>query len=153
MANHNDVVFDYIVVGGGPSGLAFTQIVSKLNKKIILIEADSMLGGCHAVKRRDGFFTEHGPRIYSNRFKSFQNLICDMGSTFDKLFVPTRGSSLSLYITFIKKFRICEILAFFLIGFLILIGLIFVIALFTIIAVIGVIRQIQAKKAANPKVD
>ena len=32
-------------------------------------------------------------------------------------------------------------------------GLIFVIALFTIIAVIGVIRQIQAKKAANPKVD
>lgn len=82
-------IYDYIVVGGGPSGLALAQCLSDLNLKIAIIEREDSLGGCHRVRRvSDGAFTEHGPRIYSNSYKTFDHLLKNMKLNFYDLFTP-----------------------------------------------------------------
>jgi hypothetical protein len=115
------MVYDYIVIGGGPSGLAFAQTITTAanNSKVLLLEAYSMLGGCHVVERRQGFFTEHGPRMYSNRFKSFNNLLLDMETSFEELFVETKSNS--LYTLLIKRFRLYEMFAVIIVFLIILI--------------------------------
>ena len=51
-------MYDYIIVGAGPSGLAFAQIASRFNKRILIIEASNEIGGCHSVQRVDGFMVK-----------------------------------------------------------------------------------------------
>jgi len=82
-----DNIYDLVIVGGGPSGLALAQCVSHLNKKILIIDNEKVIGGCHAVRRVNNLFTEHGPRIYSSTYKVFQNLLKEMDSDFYDLFV------------------------------------------------------------------
>ena len=36
---------DYVIVGGGPSGLSLAYILSKHNYKVSVIEKDNLLGG------------------------------------------------------------------------------------------------------------
>ena len=38
-------IFDYCIVGGGPSGLTSAYELLKKNKKILMIERDSRVGG------------------------------------------------------------------------------------------------------------
>ena len=81
--------YDLIIVGAGPAGLALAQCLrSTYKNKILIIEKESEIGGCHRVRRVDKIFTEHGPRIYSNTYKNFQMLLKDMDSDFYKLFTP-----------------------------------------------------------------
>lgn len=83
-------MYDYIIVGAGPSGLALAQILCKdTNLKILIIDKEKTVGGCHRVRRtNNGHFTEHGPRIYSNVYLTFKTLLNDMGLKFEDLFVP-----------------------------------------------------------------
>lgn len=60
----------------------------KSKKKVILIEKDEVLGGCHKVLRVNGYFTEHGPRVYSNSFLMFIEILSDMNIAFTDLFIP-----------------------------------------------------------------
>lgn len=78
--------YDLIIIGAGPSGLALSQCVSKLNKKILILEKESVIGGCHRVRRVNGQFTEHGPRIYSTTYKVFNKLLKEMNVEFKELF-------------------------------------------------------------------
>lgn len=78
--------FDYIIVGAGPAGLAFAHCCSKIGKKVLIIERESSIGGCHRVRRVNGLFTEHGPRIYSSTYKSMIMLLNDMSFEFEDLF-------------------------------------------------------------------
>lgn len=39
--------YDYVVVGGGPSGLAFAQCAQSVGKRVVIIDAESAIGGCH----------------------------------------------------------------------------------------------------------
>lgn len=85
--------YDYIIVGGGPCGLAFAQCCCELGKKVIVIEKEYDIGGCHRVKRvtikeDKGYFTEHGPRVYSTTYRVFQQLLKQMNYDFLDLFVP-----------------------------------------------------------------
>jgi hypothetical protein len=82
---------DYIVVGAGPSGLAFAHSVGRAGKSVLVLERELVAGGCHRVKRAGTdhtTFTEHGPRIYSAAYKTFQSLLQDMGLDFYQLFSP-----------------------------------------------------------------
>jgi uncharacterized protein with NAD-binding domain and iron-sulfur cluster len=57
--------YDLIIVGAGPAGLALAHTSSSLYRKILIVDKELEIGGCHRVKRNsDGMFTEHGPRIY-----------------------------------------------------------------------------------------
>lgn len=78
--------YDIVIIGAGPAGLALAQCISQLNKRILIIEKESVIGGCHAVKRVNGLFTEHGPRVYSSTYKVFQSLLNDMNVNFYDLF-------------------------------------------------------------------
>ena len=66
-------MYDYIIVGAGPTGLTLALYLAKLNKKIIVIEKENTIGGIHRVKRENGLFTEHGPRIYLNNLEHLSN--------------------------------------------------------------------------------
>ncbi len=80
--------YDIIIIGGGPSGLALAQCISHLNKKILIIEKENNIGGCHRVRRINELFTEHGPRVYSNTYTVFQSLLKEMDLNFTDLFTP-----------------------------------------------------------------
>ena len=78
--------YDYAIIGGGPTGMTLAWILSKQKKNVILIEKDDVLGGCHKVLRINGYFTEHGPRIYSNSYLMFIEILSDMNINFEDLF-------------------------------------------------------------------
>jgi hypothetical protein len=80
--------YDYAIVGGGPTGMTIAWILSSQKKKVILIEKDEVLGGCHKVLRVNGYFTEHGPRVYSDSYVMFKEILSDMGFAFNDLFKP-----------------------------------------------------------------
>lgn len=85
-------VYDTIIVGAGPCGLALAQCLRHKGEKILILEDASVIGGCHRVVRvpfQDyQLFTEHGPRVYFNNYENFKMLLHDMGSCFDSLFTP-----------------------------------------------------------------
>ena len=89
--------YDLVIIGGGPSGLALAQCCSHLNKRILVIERQDDIGGCHRVKRVDiknkngiveRMFTEHAPRVYSSTYKVFAELLKYMDLDFYELFTP-----------------------------------------------------------------
>jgi hypothetical protein len=82
------VQYDIIIIGAGPSGLTLAQTLSSLNLKILVIDKNDSIGGCHRVQRVDGYFTEHGPRIYSSAYLNFMTLLEEMDVKFEKLFTP-----------------------------------------------------------------
>ena len=89
-----NTTYDLVIIGGGPTGLALAQCYSKINNNILIIDKENDVGGCHRVRRvfnsqlNESLFTEHGPRIYSNTYKVFINLLSDMGVNFYDFFIP-----------------------------------------------------------------
>jgi hypothetical protein len=105
-----DKKYDIVIVGAGPTGLALAHCLSSLTgtngangtsetkvKKILVIEREKTIGGCHRVIRdRDGLFTEHGPRIYLSTYKTLFFLMKDMGLEIDDIFVLYKYSIIEL---------------------------------------------------------
>lgn len=107
-------IYDFVVVGAGPAGLAFAQVVATQGMSVKILEQEQSLGGCHRVRRVDGAFTEHGPRVYGNQYKTFQMLLDQMKIPFEKFFVPYRFNLLSfLQQTLFETMNFKEYLAFF----------------------------------------
>lgn len=80
--------YDYIVVGGGPTGLLTAYLLAKDGYRVCIVEREKTLGGCHRVRRFGGkaWFTEHGPRVYLNNYVTFIAWLEDMGLQFDDYF-------------------------------------------------------------------
>lgn len=80
--------YDLIIIGCGPSGLALAQKCK--GKKILMIDKESVIGGCHRVRRvkvgDEYLFTEHGPRVYSQTYVVFKKLLLEMGVEFENMF-------------------------------------------------------------------
>ena len=70
------MIYDLVIVGAGPAGLALSQCLSHRYSKILIIEREAEIGGLHRVIRQpykgEEVFTEHSPRIYSSTYKNFQ---------------------------------------------------------------------------------
>lgn len=80
--------YDLVIVGTGPAGLALAHTSSSLYRRILIIDKEQEIGGCHRVKRDvDGLFTEHGPRIYLSIYYNFFNLMNEMGLKIEDVFV------------------------------------------------------------------
>lgn len=80
--------YDYIIVGAGPCGLTLAHNFKKIGKKILLIDRENDVGGIHRVRRVDGLYTEHGPKIYFNNYFSLISIMKDMGMEFHDYFTP-----------------------------------------------------------------
>lgn len=81
--------YDYIIIGGGPTGLTLALYLAELGKNCLLIDKNSSLGGCHRVTRtKTGEFTEHGPRIYSSAYKNVDTILHKIGTNWNETFTP-----------------------------------------------------------------
>jgi len=82
--------YDLVIVGAGPAGLALAQVCSS-TKKVLVIEKEADIGGCHRVRRsKENLFTEHGPRVYTGAYVNFKGLLKDIGVEFHDIFTPYR---------------------------------------------------------------
>src|SRR3990172_10566437 len=89
----NSIIYDYVIIGAGPSGLTSAYLLAKKGYKVIILDKAESIGGCHRVKRVDGLFAEHGPRIYSSVYLNFKQILKDMGMNFDDMFTPYKFST------------------------------------------------------------
>jgi len=103
-------MYDYLIVGAGPTGLTLALYLAKLNKKVVIIEKENTIGGIHRVKRENDLFTEHGPRIYLNNFVNFMQILNILGTSFDQLFTKYNYQLLSIVGKSIQNFNIKELI-------------------------------------------
>lgn len=89
-------IYDLIIVGAGPAGLAVAHCCSALNLRILVIDKEQSIGGCHRVKRVNNIFTEHGPRIYLSIYKNMFDLLSEIGLSSDDIFTDYLYSTFSL---------------------------------------------------------
>lgn len=108
----NNIIYDYIIVGAGPSGLTCAYYLNKLNKKCLVIDANDSIGGCHRVERVNGLFCEHSPRVYSNIYLNMITLLNDMNIKFHDIFTPYHFSPYNVGLTSINNFNFYEIFIF-----------------------------------------
>lgn len=84
--------YDIIIVGAGPSGLTLAKCFSSLNKKVLILDRELSIGGCHRVQRvfekDEMLFTEHGPRIYSSSYINTAMVLEKLGTKFSDVFTP-----------------------------------------------------------------
>lgn len=57
-------IYDYIIVGAGPSGLTFAYQALKSNKKIVILERDSRAGGLAKSYNYNGNIFDTGPKRF-----------------------------------------------------------------------------------------
>lgn len=105
-------MWDYVIVGGGPSGLSLAWYLARYNKKVLIIDKNNSLGGCHRVTRVDGLFTEHGPRIYIENYKMLSAILKDMGYEFNDFFTPYKFNMLNNSFDTVKQLDYKEIFWF-----------------------------------------
>lgn len=99
------IIYDYVVYGGGPTGMTLAYILSKNNYKVALIEKESKLGGCWKVEwQQNKYFTEHSPRVLLENNSSFFNLLKNIGFDYKKETVNTYGNTLQSSLKFMKFF-------------------------------------------------
>jgi len=103
--------YDIVIIGAGPSGLALAHACSALNKRILIIDREKTIGGCHRVKRDKGIFTEHGPRIYLSSYVNVFNLLHEMDLNIDDIFTDYKYSFIQVAINnILPHFTFYEIL-------------------------------------------
>ena len=44
-------MYDLVIIGGGPAGLSLAHYCRSQKLKILIIERESQIGGCHRVNR------------------------------------------------------------------------------------------------------
>jgi hypothetical protein len=83
-------LYDYVIVGSGPTGLTLAYGLSKAGKKCIIVDRQPVIGGCHRVLRVNGLFTEHSPRVYLSSYRNTFTLLEHMGISPSDIFTPYR---------------------------------------------------------------
>jgi hypothetical protein len=110
-------MYNYTIIGGGPSGIFCADKLSQLGYKVCLIESLEVLGGCHRVRyvndlNNNLIHTEHGPRIYLGAYLDFWKWIKSIHVTKDKHFLNYITSTLGDDIfKYALKFKIHELLS------------------------------------------
>lgn len=77
---------DYIIIGSGLSGLTSAAILSKLGKKVLVLEYHKKTGGCLHTFNKDGFEFETGYHYVGDVFEFYflLSLICSKKIEFNK---------------------------------------------------------------------
>jgi hypothetical protein len=110
--NYSDSDYDYVIVGGGPTGLTLALYLSKYHQKVAVVERESSLGGCHSVKRVNGLFTEHGPRVYLENYLTFQRMLQqELHTSFEELFTPYQYGNGDVMWTLLQRLSFREIVS------------------------------------------
>jgi hypothetical protein len=107
-------MYDIIIIGGGPAGVALTTILSKTDKNILLIEREHSLGGCWRIEWKDNlYYTEHSPKVMTEDYVYFNSLFRFFGNSENPPLKETYPKDIIRYIYFGKnvyhKFTILDI--------------------------------------------
>jgi hypothetical protein len=76
--------YDYIIIGSDPYGLTCAYYLSKLQKKILLIDEDKKIGGNYNVNRINNLYSDDNN--YYDSYVNFKNLLKNFGYNFYSLF-------------------------------------------------------------------
>jgi hypothetical protein len=96
--------YDYVIYGGGPTGLTLAYFLSKNNYKVALVEKENILGGCWKVEWNDTkYFTEHSPRVLIGSDPIFFDLLKEIGYKYN--IVNTYGNNIGTKLKMIKFFK------------------------------------------------
>lgn len=97
-------MYDIIIIGGGPSGIALTTILSKTDKKILLIEREHSLGGCWRIEWKDNlYYTEHAPKVMTEDYIYFNALFRFFGNKTNPILKETYPKDVIRHIYFSKN--------------------------------------------------
>jgi len=108
--------YEYVIIGGGPSGIYCADKLSLLGYKVCLIESLETLGGCHRVRyvndnKGNKIHTEHGPRIYLGAYLDFwewiETININKDNHFKKYITSTLGDDI---LSYSLQFKIHELL-------------------------------------------
>jgi len=106
--------YDLVIIGAGPAGLSFAQCCKNLNLKILIIDREKTIGGCHRVRREfinnEYIFTEHGPRVYFNNFVNLKMLLNEMNINFNDIFIKPKEQTYDIIKENISQFNYNEII-------------------------------------------
>ena len=67
-------VYDFIIIGAGPSSLSFYQYLININKSVLILEKSRNIGGRVAHRRFDGFNFELGANSFQATNENLKNL-------------------------------------------------------------------------------
>lgn len=104
-----DKKYNYCVVGAGPAGLTIAHFLAKNKYKVLVIDRESSIGGCHRVRRVNDLFTEHGPRIYSTSYINTKNWFSNMRLNYVNYFTPYNFNISSVGNSTIKDIKLREL--------------------------------------------
>ncbi|HHK41261.1 MAG TPA: NAD(P)/FAD-dependent oxidoreductase, partial [Planctomycetaceae bacterium] len=66
---------DAVVIGAGMTGLMAAWTLTRLGKRVCVLESKSRPGGLVATTHRDGFLLEHGPCTILAKSPAFRRLL------------------------------------------------------------------------------
>jgi hypothetical protein len=105
--------YDLVIIGAGPAGLTLAHCCSRMGLKILVVDREKTIGGCHRVIRtKDGLFTEHSPRVYFTFYVNLFHIMSEIGVAQEDIFVPYKYTSNDIANKFYAFLSIYEILAF-----------------------------------------
>ena len=81
-------IYDYIIIGGGISGLYMGNQLSKSKKDILLVESTNRLGGRIYTKQEKGVQFELGAARISQKHTKVLSLINELGLNDDLITLP-----------------------------------------------------------------
>ena len=110
-------MYDYVIIGGGPSGIYCADKLSLVGKKVCLIESLETIGGCHRVRyvtdeEGNRIHTEHGPRVYLGSYLDFWKWIQTIHVERETHFLKYKFDMFSKdFVSFITMFKLHELLS------------------------------------------
>lgn len=84
----NDTIYDYVVVGGGISGLYAAYELKKKGSRVLLLEKSATVGGTWETHQYKGSFYELGPNTVLSNSANFFNLVNELGLEGELLSTP-----------------------------------------------------------------
>jgi len=90
----------YVIFGGGPCGMRLADNLSDQGHQVELYEKKDKLGGCWKVDWKDGYYTEHSPRVMTTNYKKVIQLAEEL--QLEDPFRPVYGSKLESTWMFLK---------------------------------------------------
>lgn len=109
-------MYDYVIVGLGPTGITLGLHLLKTNHKVLFLEAGDHIGGCWNTHFTcDGYFTEHSPKVLSKSgSKEFNKLLRYLQITpkYKNVYANANTHAMDHFVEFMHSFTWKDILHF-----------------------------------------
>ena len=67
--------YDYIIVGGGPTGIYLSILLNELGKNVLVLESEDNIGGCWKTTWKNDYYTEHSPKVMVGKYNHFESML------------------------------------------------------------------------------